>query len=143
MKCGTTTLAEQLAAQPGVFMTTPKEPNFFSDDDVFARGLAQGPKAALVADAGIVTGLMIHTTLVALGLAIDQVQVAKYAKDDKRNGKAEVGGLKLRHCVRPLGVDGVGDDDRAGHDGDLAANVSGFEVAHKEKEVTPFGLAMY
>ncbi len=39
MKCGTTTLHEQLAAQPGVFMTTPKEPNFFSDDNVFARGL--------------------------------------------------------------------------------------------------------
>ncbi len=38
MKCGTSTLAAQLAAQPGVFMTTPKEPNFFSDDDVFARG---------------------------------------------------------------------------------------------------------
>ncbi len=40
MKCGTTTLQAQLAAQPGIFMTTPKEPNFFSDDDVFARGMA-------------------------------------------------------------------------------------------------------
>lgn len=39
MKCGTTTLQAQLAAQKGVFMTTPKEPNFFSDDDVYARGL--------------------------------------------------------------------------------------------------------
>lgn len=39
MKCGTSTLAAQLACQDGVFMTTPKEPNFFSDDDVFARGL--------------------------------------------------------------------------------------------------------
>jgi len=39
MKCGTTTLSVQLAAQPGVFMTTPKEPNFFSDDDVFAHGV--------------------------------------------------------------------------------------------------------
>jgi len=38
MKCGTTTLAAQLAAQPGVFMTTPKEPNFFSDDAIWARG---------------------------------------------------------------------------------------------------------
>ena len=38
MKCGTSTLAEQLAEQPGIFMTTPKEPNFFSDDAVFARG---------------------------------------------------------------------------------------------------------
>lgn len=39
MKCGTTTLQAQLAAQQGIFMTTPKEPNFFSDDAVFARGL--------------------------------------------------------------------------------------------------------
>jgi hypothetical protein len=39
MKCGTTTLHEQLAAQPGVFMSTPKEPNFFSDDNEYARGL--------------------------------------------------------------------------------------------------------
>ncbi len=39
MKCGTSTLQAQLAAQPGFFMTTPKEPNFFSDDDVFARGM--------------------------------------------------------------------------------------------------------
>jgi hypothetical protein len=40
MKCGTTTLAAQLAAQEGVFVTTPKEPNFFSDDPVFAKGAA-------------------------------------------------------------------------------------------------------
>lgn len=38
MKCGTSTLAAQLGAQPGIFMTTPKEPNYFSDDAVFARG---------------------------------------------------------------------------------------------------------
>lgn len=38
MKCGTSTLAAQLGAQPGIFMTTPKEPNYFSDDDVFALG---------------------------------------------------------------------------------------------------------
>lgn len=38
MKCGTSTLQTQLAAQDGVFMTTPKEPNYFSDDDVFAKG---------------------------------------------------------------------------------------------------------
>ena len=38
MKCGTSTLAAQLGAQPGLFMTTPKEPNFFSDDAVFANG---------------------------------------------------------------------------------------------------------
>lgn len=39
MKCGTSTLQAQLAAQPGVFMSTPKEPNFFSDDDIYARGM--------------------------------------------------------------------------------------------------------
>jgi hypothetical protein len=39
MKCGTTTLAAQLGAQPGIFLTTPKEPNFFSDDEIYARGL--------------------------------------------------------------------------------------------------------
>ncbi|MEM7271203.1 MAG: sulfotransferase domain-containing protein [Pseudomonadota bacterium] len=39
MKCGTSTLQAQLKAQSGVFMTDPKEPNFFSDDDVYAKGL--------------------------------------------------------------------------------------------------------
>ncbi len=38
MKCGTTTLAAQLGAQDGIFMTDPKEPNFFSDDGNFAKG---------------------------------------------------------------------------------------------------------
>ena len=39
MKCGTSTLHAQLAAQNGFFMSEPKEPNFFSDDDVYAKGL--------------------------------------------------------------------------------------------------------
>lgn len=39
MKCGTSTLAAQLGQQSGIFLTTPKEPNFFSDDDVFAQGM--------------------------------------------------------------------------------------------------------
>lgn len=38
MKCGTSTLQAQLAAQDGVFMTTPKEPNFFSNDEIFRQG---------------------------------------------------------------------------------------------------------
>ena len=38
MKCGTSSLHAQLAAQDGFFMSEPKEPNFFSDDDVFAKG---------------------------------------------------------------------------------------------------------
>ncbi|MEL7114017.1 MAG: sulfotransferase domain-containing protein [Pseudomonadota bacterium] len=38
MKCGTTTLAAQLGALDGVFMTDPKEPCYFSDDPVYAKG---------------------------------------------------------------------------------------------------------
>ncbi len=39
MKCATSTLHEQLAAQPGIFMSDPKEPCFFSNDEVWANGL--------------------------------------------------------------------------------------------------------
>ena len=39
MKCATSTLHEQLARQPGIFMCTPKEPYFFSDDPVYAKGI--------------------------------------------------------------------------------------------------------
>lgn len=39
MKCATSTLHEQLARQPGIFMSTPKEPNFFSDDAEWNRGM--------------------------------------------------------------------------------------------------------
>ncbi|MFW6058704.1 MAG: sulfotransferase family protein [Phycisphaeraceae bacterium] len=49
MKCATSTLHEQLAQQPGIFMSEPKEPNFFSDDPHYARGL--GWYAGLFADA--------------------------------------------------------------------------------------------
>jgi Sulfotransferase family len=38
MKSATTTLHEQLARQPGLFLSHPKEPNFFSDDAIYARG---------------------------------------------------------------------------------------------------------
>jgi Sulfotransferase family len=38
MKSATTTLHEQLARQPGLFMSRPKEPNFFSDNANYARG---------------------------------------------------------------------------------------------------------
>ena len=38
MKCMTSTLHEQLAAQAGIFMSTPKEPYYFSNDEVYARG---------------------------------------------------------------------------------------------------------
>lgn len=39
MKCATSTLHVQLEQQPGFAMSEPKEPNYFSDDEVFARGL--------------------------------------------------------------------------------------------------------
>jgi hypothetical protein len=38
MKCATSTLHDQLAAQAGIFMSDPKEPNFFSDDDQWEKG---------------------------------------------------------------------------------------------------------
>lgn len=40
MKSATTTLQEQLVQQPGIFMCDPKEPNFFSDDEHYRKGLA-------------------------------------------------------------------------------------------------------
>ena len=40
MKSATSTLHEQLARQSGVFMSEPKEPCYFSDDPVYARGEA-------------------------------------------------------------------------------------------------------
>jgi hypothetical protein len=38
MKSATTTLHEQLAGQPSLCMSRPKEPNFFSDDENYAKG---------------------------------------------------------------------------------------------------------
>ncbi len=38
MKGATSTLHTQLAMQSGIFMTTPKEPNYFSDDAEYERG---------------------------------------------------------------------------------------------------------
>lgn len=39
MKCATSTIHDQLARQPGISMSEPKEPNFFSDPDQWERGL--------------------------------------------------------------------------------------------------------
>ena len=50
MKCATSTLHEQLAAQAGIFMCDPKEPCFFSDDGVWRNGTDW--YKALFADAG-------------------------------------------------------------------------------------------
>ncbi len=40
MKCATSTLHDQLAQQPGIHMSTPKEPNFFSNDEIYKKGMA-------------------------------------------------------------------------------------------------------
>lgn len=39
MKCATSSLHEQLGIQPGIFMSEPKELYFFSDDDVYEKGI--------------------------------------------------------------------------------------------------------
>lgn len=39
MKSATSTLQEQLLQQPGLYMSDPKEPNFFSDDDQYNKGI--------------------------------------------------------------------------------------------------------
>ncbi len=49
MKSATTTLHGQLARQPGIFFCIPKEPNFFSDETEYARGM--GWYTGLFADA--------------------------------------------------------------------------------------------
>jgi hypothetical protein len=58
MKAATSSLQEQLAQQPGIFMSTPKEPNFFSDDDQYSRGFnwytelfAKAPARSLLGEA--------------------------------------------------------------------------------------------
>ena len=56
MKCGTSTLHAQLAAQPQFFMSEPKEPNFFSDDDVYAKGEAWYRSLFATAPTGAVKG---------------------------------------------------------------------------------------
>ena len=38
MKCATSTLHTQLASHSGIYGSEPKEPNYFSDDDQYARG---------------------------------------------------------------------------------------------------------
>lgn len=56
MKCATSTLHAQLALQRGVFMTTPKEPNYFSDDAHYAKGEAWYSGLFQPAQAGDICG---------------------------------------------------------------------------------------
>lgn len=39
MKCATSTLHDRLATQPGIFMSELKEPNFFSNDEQYCKGI--------------------------------------------------------------------------------------------------------
>lgn len=56
MKCATTTLHDQLARQPGLFLSTPKEPNFFGDDAQWALGLAHYGRLFAAAPVGALCG---------------------------------------------------------------------------------------
>jgi Sulfotransferase family len=56
MKSATTTLHEQLARQSTVFMTRPKEPSFFSDDPIYARGWGWYSSLFSAARPGVVRG---------------------------------------------------------------------------------------
>jgi hypothetical protein len=56
MKSATSTLHEQLAANAGFFMSRPKEPSFFSDDAIWARGLGWYASLFAAAPAGALKG---------------------------------------------------------------------------------------
>lgn len=56
MKSATSSLHASLAAQPGVFMSTPKEPCFFSDDENWSRGLEWYAGLFAAAPAGAIIG---------------------------------------------------------------------------------------
>lgn len=58
MKSATSSLQKQLLEQRGIFMCTPKEPNFFSDDDQYSKGMGWysglfsiAPEASLLGEA--------------------------------------------------------------------------------------------
>jgi hypothetical protein len=74
-KCGTTTLYHQLSQHPEIFMCTPKEPAFFSRDNIYRRGLAwyeslfeQARRARLLGEA--TTG---YTTSVSAVIAAERI----------------------------------------------------------------------
>lgn len=56
MKSATSSLHEQLALQPGIFMSEPKEPNYFSNDEVYAKGEAWYSSLFAGAEPGDLTG---------------------------------------------------------------------------------------
>ena len=56
MKSATSSLHVQLASQPGIFMSEPKEPNFFSDDDEYRQGTNRYLSLFAAADEGDLCG---------------------------------------------------------------------------------------
>jgi hypothetical protein len=76
MKAATSTLHAQLAAQPGIFMATPKEPNFFSDDDQWQRGIDWYRSLFASAPAGAIRGEASthYTKLPDLPLAVSRAR---------------------------------------------------------------------
>jgi len=56
MKSATSTLYQQLVSQPGIFMCTPKEPNFFSDDEQYKKGMQWYARLFDSAEAGSLLG---------------------------------------------------------------------------------------
>ena len=112
MKCGTSTLAAQLATQPGVFMSTPKEPNFFSDDAVYARGqgwyealFAAAPPGALKGEASThYTKLPTHPDTVArMAAMLDAPRLVYMIRDPlERLVSHHIHGRSMREIRVPL-----------------------------------------
>lgn len=83
MRSATTSLCNMLALHPKVFMSTPKELDFFSADDVFARGLDwyRGLFAAANGAAAIGEGSTSYTKQLLYPQAAERL--AKYRPDAK------------------------------------------------------------
>ena len=92
MKCGTSTLAAQMGAQAGIFMSTPKEPNYFSDDEIHARGpdwyaalFADAPEGAIRGEASThYTKLPRYPrTVERMAEALDEVRLVYMIRDPR------------------------------------------------------------
>jgi len=55
-KSGTTTLCDRLGEHPEIFVSTPKEPKFFSIDDNYKKGVAEYEKIFIGSDKEKVRG---------------------------------------------------------------------------------------
>ncbi len=89
MRCGTTFLASSLSKHPQVFLSTPKEPNYFNDD----RNYAKGPNwyRAHYAQAG---------DAIAIGEASTRYSKATIFPQTASRIYADLPGAKLIYIVR-------------------------------------------